>query len=412
VWTIKLRPGVTFHDGKPLTAADVIFTIQRIIDPKNPLEGSAGLSQVVPSGLKAVDDLTVQVTLKSPNVVFEQVLAQPWHYIVPTNYNPRRPVGTGAFKFKSFVPGQESVFVKNENYWQTGLPYVDKVIITDFTDSTSQANALLGGQVDLIDQITGAGVDAVKSSSTSLSISPSGAWEPITMRVDVAPFNDVRVRQAMRLLVDRTQMVENVLGGYGSVGNDLFARWDPDYDSSLPQRETDVDQAKSLLKKAGHEGMTISIVTAPIAGDVTGEAQVFAQQAKAAGVNMSVEQTTVDTFFGKSYLSWKLAQDWYTYFPYLNQVSQSMLPISPFNETHWDNATYNSLYSSALRETDAAKRKDLVHEMQTIEWNEGGYIVPYFVDAIGAHGTGVSGIQPTKTGIPFNNYNLKQMWLA
>jgi peptide/nickel transport system substrate-binding protein len=411
-WTIRLRPGITFHDGKQLTADDVIFTLRRIIDPKSPLEGASGLSAVDPKGLRALDKLTVRVPMRQPYAILPETLAQPWNYIVPVGYTPAKPVGTGAFVYKSFTPGVRSTFTRNANYWQSGLPYPDEVVIIDFADSTSQMNALLGGSVDVIDQVDGTLARTLTSSGAQLAVSQSGSWLPITMRTDTAPFNDVRVRQAMRLLVDRQQLVDVVLGGYGVVGNDIFGRWDSAFDSQLPQRRHDVSEAKSLLKAAGHPGLTVTFTSGPIANGAVNEATVFAQQAAAAGVTVKVSKVTTDVFFGKSYLSWPLAQDWWSYFPYLNQVSQSMLPASPYNEGHWDVAGYNALYSQAVKTVDTGKRAELIHEMQTMEYNSGPYIIPYFVDTLVGHSSTLNGIGPSKTGMPLNNYDLKRLWLS
>ena len=411
-WTIRLRPGITFHDGKPLTADDVIFTLRRILDPKNPLEGAPGLAAVDAKGLTALDTLTVRVPMTQPYAILPDTLAQPWNYVVPEGYEPNKPVGTGAFVYKAFTPEVQSTFTRNPHYWQGGLPYPDEVVIVDFTDSTSQMNALLGGSVDVIDQVDGTLARTLTTSDALLAVSPSGSWLPVTMRADIPPFDDVRVRQAMRLLVDRQQLVDIALGGFGSIGNDIFGRWDSAYDSSLPQRHQDVDEAKSLLRAAGHANLTVTFTSAPIANSAVDQATVFAQQAAQAGVTVNVSKDTTDVFFGPGYLSWPLAQDWWSYFPYLNQVSQSMLSSSPYNEGHWHVPSYNALYNKAVRTLDTSKRTELIRQMQTMEYESGSYIIPYFVDTLAGHSSSLNGIGPSKTGMPLNNYDLKRLWLS
>jgi peptide/nickel transport system substrate-binding protein len=196
------------------------------------------------------------------------------------------------------------------------------------------------------------------------------------MRVDQPPFNDVRVRQAMRLIVNRPQMVEQVLSGRGDIGNDLYGRFDPAFDTSLPQRHQDIEQAKSLLKAAGHEGLTVTLVTGDILAGVPEESQVFAQQAKAAGVTINLDKST--TFYGSNYLKYTFAMDFWGPRRYLSQVAQGSLPNSPFNETHWDNAQFKKLIAQARAEVNTSKRHDLIHEAQTIEYNEGGYVIAFF----------------------------------
>ncbi|HWD66245.1 MAG TPA: ABC transporter substrate-binding protein [Solirubrobacteraceae bacterium] len=280
MWDIRLRPGVEFTNGKTVTAEDVIFSINRIVNPKSPGTGAASISYINAKGMKKMDSRTVRVPLQFANAGFVDDLGQYFNNIVPTDYNPKSPVGTAAWKYQSFTPGQQSVFVKNPNYWQSGKPYADQLTIIDFADDTARVNALLAGQIDIADTVPTELLPQVQSNGNAVVYdNPAGGWLPITMRVDQAPFNDVRVRQAMRLIVNRPQMVQQVLSGHGQVGNDVYGRFDPSYDSSLPQRHQDIEQAKSLLKAAGHENLSVTLVTGSILAGVPEESQVFAQQA-------------------------------------------------------------------------------------------------------------------------------------
>jgi peptide/nickel transport system substrate-binding protein len=232
------------------------------------------------------------------------------------------------------------------------------------------------------------------------------------MRVDVAPFNDRRVRQAMRLLVDRPQMLEILFSGHGTLGNDVFGIWSADYDHSLPQRHQDIDQAKSLLKAAGHEDLTVQLVTSDIGQGTVQAAQVLAQQATAAGVKMNLDTVTVTDFFGPGYLKWVLAQDYWYFNFYLPQVSLATLPTAPFNECHYNNPAYNKLYQEAIATVDTAKRQELAHEMQRIDYTDGGYIIPFFPPVIDGYGSNVNGLVPSKGGLSLNGYDFKQLWLS
>ena len=215
-WTIRLRDGVTFHNGKPVTADDVLFSLQRIIDPKDPKTGAASISYIDLKSSKKLDARTVRIKLQAPNVGFPDDVGQYFNGIVPTDYDPKNPVGTGPFKYKSFSPGQRSVFVKNADYWREGEPHVDEVVIIDFPDDTARVNALLGQQVDAISNLPAAQIaQAQGNSALKVLVSETGAWQPFTMRVDQAPFDDKRVRQAMRLIVDREQMIQQALSGQG-----------------------------------------------------------------------------------------------------------------------------------------------------------------------------------------------------
>jgi peptide/nickel transport system substrate-binding protein len=410
-WTIRLKQGLTFHNGKPVTADDVIFSIRRILDPKDPKVGAASIGYIDEKMLKKMDDQTVRVTLEFANAGFPDDLGQYFNAIVPTDYDPNNPVGTGPFKYVSFTPGQQSEFAKFADYWEGGKPYADKLVIIDFPEDTARVNALLGGQVDAIDNLPAAQLQSVKSNpNLRVMSSETGAWQPFTMRVDQAPFDDVRVRQAFRLIVDREQMIQQVLSGQGSIANDLYARYDPVYASDLPQRQQDLEQAKSLLKQAGQEGLTVELVTAPVFQGIVEAAQVFAQQATGAGVNVKLRKVDSGTFYDPDkYLSWTFAQDFWASRVYLSQVAQGDLPDSPFNETHWKDPKFIDLIQQARAEVDDAKRKDILHEAQTMQYEQGGYIIPYFSNIIDAYSAKLGGFVEAKCGFPFGNYWFKNI---
>jgi len=405
-WVISLRRGITFQDGKPLTADDVIFTLRRIITEK--LAGSTPLGPIDVNGLKALDSHTVLVPMTSPYGSFIDQLSY-WYflYIVPVGFNPSKPNGTGPFKYQSFTPGQRSVFVKNPNYWKPGLPYVDSIAIIDFSDSVSLQNALTTGVIEAAGALEGPQIAVLKTTSgVQTVVSRAGAFTPFTMRVDQAPFNDVNVRQAIRLLVNRPQLINSALNGDGTVASDVFSPYDPDFDSAL-HRSQDIPQAKFLLNKAGQEKLAVQLVTSPVAASAVAMATVLQQQAKAAGVTINLKTVDTTTFFGPDYLHWTFAQDFYTYSPYLGQVAQSMLPTSPFNETHWSLPRYVSLYHQANVTASAAVRREIKREMQLIDFNEGGYIIPAFIDELDAYSTKITGYSAGKVGVPLSNLDFE-----
>jgi len=410
-WVMRVRPDVTFHNGKSLTADDIIFSFQRIMNPKSPKFGAAQLSLLDWRHLKKLDNRTVKFPFTSPYSAFLQLLADYNYFIVPVGYDPKHPIGTGPFRYKSFTPGQQSVFVRNENYWEDGLPYVDEVVIIDFADETSQVNALISGQVDAIDSLSAASISSLTSQGQKAVISKSGNSVPFTMRVDVPPLNDVRVRQALRYLVDRKQMLQIVFGGYGLIGNDLFSINDPDFDHNIPQREQDIPRAKSLLRQAGQSNLTLQLTTAGIAPGAVQASEVFAQQAKAAGVTMNVRQATPTDLFGPNFLKWSFAQDNWAPTYFLTQVGEGQVPGAPFNESHFDNPQFNKLYREALATVDPAKQRQIAYEMQVIYWNEGGYIIPFFTPFIDAHSPKLHGVVPSEQ-VPLSNFGFKTFWFA
>jgi len=238
------------------------------------------------------------------------------------------------------------------------------------------------------------------------------------MRVDAAPFNDVRVRQAMRLIVDRPQMIQQALAGHGYVGNDLYAPFDEAFASDLPQRVQDIAKAKSLLKAAGADGLTVDLQSSNGALGMNEGAQVFAQQAKAAGVTINVKILDSGAFYGDQYLKWPMSTDFWGSRNYLSQVAAGSLPTSPYNETHWPDAKDNSflsLYNQALKTVDRTKQKTILHEMQKLEYDNGGYIIWGFSTLLDGYSTKVKGLKTGDKGVlPLNafGHGYRTIWFG
>jgi peptide/nickel transport system substrate-binding protein len=413
-YVIRLKSGITFHNGKPLGAADVIYTFQQVLNPKDPLAGAAPIDPVDVSGLKALDPLTVLVPMKVPFASFLDQLSSFWYslYIVPEGWvSTDKPNGTGPFKYQSFTPGVQSVFVRNDNYWKSGLPYVDTLTFLDFSDVTSLQNALISKVVDCAGSLSGVQMKELANNADVKPVpSKTGGFTPFTMRCDQPPFNDVRVRQAFRYIVDRPEIIATTLAGYGSLAADVFAPYDPDYDKKF-HREQDIDLAKHLLKKAGYDkNLTVKCVSSSgVDSYAVNTATVFKQQALAAGVTVDLDVVPSGTFFDPGYwLTSKFSQIYWGYSSYLAQVAETCLPTSPFPETHFNNARYIDLYKQANATLSASTRKEIEHEMQTIDFNEGGYIIPCFSDVFDAYSSKLTGYTTSKTGEPLSNFNFEQ----
>jgi peptide/nickel transport system substrate-binding protein len=159
------------------------------------------------------------------------------------------------------------------------------------------------------------------------------------------------------------------------------------------------------------EGLTVTLVTSAIGPGTTSAAQVLAQQVKAAGITVNLQQVTSSDLFGANYLKWTFAQDVWSYSDYLAQVSQATLPTSPYNETHFDNPSYNKLYAAALATTNPADQATIAHEMQEIDYTEGGYIIPYFPAVIDGYRSQVHGDVPCKTGQNLADYGFDKFWV-
>ena len=411
VWTCKLQSGLTWHDGKPVTADDVVFTFDRIM--KGGLSAASSLPGMKVGSTKKIDAQTVEFRLDKPNAVLNEGLAYRGSQLVPVGFNPKKPVGCGPFKLTSFKPGQQFTFAPFAEFWQ-GSPWVDDLMIIEFADDTARVNALSSGQVQAISTLPASQIKLIEA-TTGLKVlnSETGAWRPFTMRIDAKPYSDNRVRQAFRLIVDREQMIQQAYAGLGGIGNDMYARYDvgtPD----LPQRVQDLEQAKSLLKGAGYEGLTVELTTSAgaLGADEVAAAQVFAEQAKGAGVTVNVNKVDSGIFWGDQYLSWPFAQDfWYTR-DYLLQASQATMPGAPYNETHWKNDKWLSIVMEAFGTADEAKRNGLVGEAQTIEYDEGGYILWAFRNQVDAYSDKIVGLETDVVGVPLTTFGFKDVYFV
>jgi peptide/nickel transport system substrate-binding protein len=234
------------------------------------------------------------------------------------------------------------------------------------------------------------------------------------MRADTAPLNDVRVRQALRLMVDREQMISAAYAGRADVGNDVYGRWDPTYaGESFPQRQQDIDQAKSLLRQAGQEGLSLELVTAPIAAGVVEASTVFAQQAKAAGVTVNIRKLPAGSYYNAPWPYPFGVDIWGTplYF-FVAASATGPQAASAFNSAHWRNPRWDKLYKEAIGQVDLKKRTELSTEMQRIEHDEGGWIVwgfPNWVDGVSKR---IAGVPKGKFQMPLGDLRFASIGLV
>ncbi|HZS89183.1 MAG TPA: ABC transporter substrate-binding protein [Chloroflexota bacterium] len=411
-WTARLRKGVTWHDGKPLTADDVIYTLRRIGGPKSTFIGASTIVQIDIAHLKKLDNLTVRMPLKQAIAELPLLFTGYFMGIVQNGAKSfKHPIGTGAFMFESFTPGQSSLFKRNPNYWKTGQPYVDDLEILSIPDQGARLNALIGGQVDAIEYVNYAQAKSQMSlQQINLLVAQNSNVVPITMSCDLAPFKDVRVRQAFRLIADRPALVNAAQLGFGTIGNDLFGKGFQGYDTALPQRHQDLDQARSLLKKAGQSNLQVTLYSSKAAPGMLESATAFAEQAKAAGVTISVHNGPADSYYSNNYLKWNFGQTQWNAYPIIVWMQQALLSNAPYNETHWYRPEWDKLFNEAIGTLDAGKRQTLMFEVQKQLWDEGGYLMWGFAPQIDGLAKYVRGAVPNPAAA-LGAYDYRDFWL-
>lgn len=416
-YIIHLKSGIKFHDGKDLTADDVIYSFNRRLDPASDVSLGAMQALLSPEGITKVDDLTVDMVLNQGAVTFLNVLAEYTMTIVPEGYTrDGDQIGTGPFMLDSFTPGAESVHKRNPNYWGgSDIPYLDEVQIIDYADATAMINALKSGEVDCIADVPFAQADALAGNGIEVLESEAGSWLTITMAIDQAPMDDPRVRQAMRLICDREEMVNRVLAGHGSVGNDLYGKLDACYAKDIPQRTQDLEQAASLLADAGLAGTTFDLFAPDDTGGLAELIAVFAEQATGAGITINAQVIDGGTYWGEEYTKRTFATSFWGTRPYLVQVAAGSLKDATYPETHWPPADsdFEAKYVQALQTVDEEERCAIIHEMQQEEWENGGFIIPFFNNLLDAYQDYVKGLTARKNVLNLDHFGrgMKRVWL-
>jgi peptide/nickel transport system substrate-binding protein len=413
-YEVKLRQGVEFHNAKTLTSADVIYSIQQMSKPAN-FGSYPFVAGIDVKGLKAVDKYTLRIPLKAPDADLAANFTYYNTWIVQDGETDfKNPVGTGPFEFVSFTPGQQSIFKRNPNYWQTGKPYVDELKFIGITDPTARLNALTSGTIDAMAQLPFQEAKAHQATGDiTVLVAPSPQAMMFYMDTQKPPFSDPRVRQAMRLIADRPALIESAISGFGTVGNDIPGKGLPFFDSSLPQRVQDIDKAKSLLKAAGQENLTVLLQTSDIFPGFVESATLLKQQAKAAGVTINLKTEPANSYYNPSLLYLKMAFA-ETQWPMLSLkyfYLQSLAQNAPYNETHFKSASWNASLGQAIGELDKSKAQDLWNQVQQVQYDSGGYLQWVNADWVDAVSTKVAGLKPHAAG-ELGNCLFMNAWLT
>lgn len=409
-WTIRLRKGLEFHHGKNITADDAIFSLLRLTDPKLASPYAGYLYSLDRDNVKKLDDLTFRIPFrKEQGLIALAECWMSWGGIVPTDYDPiNNVIGAGPYKLKSFTPGQRSVFTRFENYYKPGQPYADEIEIIDFLDQTSRLQALQAGQIEIATGIAHEQLPFLKADSRyKVTASETDAWQSFDMNIEKAPFDDVRVRKAFRLIANREELVARVLQGQGRVANDLYSPGDPTFNNAIPQRKQDLTEAKRLLQEAGYgNGLEVELVTT--VGTGLNAAIVFAEQAKAVGVTIKVKQVDASIFTGAKRNDWLFSTGSGVSRPLLLTVQQNDGPLAVGNKTHFKDPRFAELITAALAQPDLEKRKTLIHEAQQIQHDIGGLLIWGYSNVIDASSVEVGGIDPDRTG--FAAWRTDKIW--
>jgi peptide/nickel transport system substrate-binding protein len=420
VWTFKIRQGVKFHDGSPLTADDVVYTYQLQTDPKNASNALSAFGGVLqPSGVQKVDDFTVAFHLEAPNGNFPYLTSSDNYnmIIIPKGYNPASWqgsfIGTGPFVLKSYTAKVGASFTRNESYWgPKALPAATE--FTFYPDQTPEILALSSGTLDVVGQFAVSGGEQLLASGAPYNIIRlrSSAHRELSMRCDQAPFTDPRVRQAIALTLDRPAIVQALFKGYADLGNDSpFAPVFPSTNTSVPQRTQNITKAKSLLAAAGHpNGFTTHLTTEQFL-EIPSYAQIIAQSAKAIGVTIGLTVESSAAYYGKATFG---NSDWLDATMSLVDYGHRSVPnvflgapletinaktgTGSWNAAHFNDPQYDTLVGQYVATVDLSTQRSIAGQIETLLLDQTPVIFGYFYNYLTAMAKNTTGAYPTAIG--------------
>ncbi|MEU8750328.1 ABC transporter substrate-binding protein [Streptomyces chartreusis] len=412
-WQVTLRKAV-FHDGKPVTAEDVLYSYRRIADPKQAFRAKASLEPIDLDASRATGERGIEFVLKRPTAEFPNVLAAFGAYIVPENATEfdDRPIGSGPFRFVSFAPGRSAVFRRFDDHWD-GAPLLDEIEFVVANEESARVNALLGGQVEYAHELNPTTARAHEGGGQIEIVRlRNSAMQAFCMKTDRAPFDDKRVREAFFLIADRQELVDGALSGAGEVGNDLFGKGYEYYAADLPQRTQDLDRARALLKQAGAEDLKVTLDTSAVAAGFTEAAGIFRDQAAKAGVTIDVRMGSKDSYWSDILDGGTLCCYRSGAMPVEAHISQRLLTDSTTNATKWRHKDFDALYQQAQSTRDRTERAAVYGRMQRRLHTEGGFLVWGFADWIIGTSRSVKGVETKAPANTLDWARFDRMWLA
>lgn len=360
-WTFKLRDGVTFHNGKKLTSADVAYSVKRILSAKLASPVMSNISPfLAPGGISTPDSSTVVFSLTSANAFFDQILAGVNFGVIPDGTTSfASPAGTGPFWLSEFQAGANAKFTRNGSYWRGGgLPYLDGVTLVTLAEDATRVESLIAGSEDLVDNITGADVKLISGQSGVQTLQiKAGGWVDLAAWGNVAPFSNPDVVLAMKYAADREKIMSVVAPNAFLTGPDVpVPASDPFYPAGLKPYPYDPDTAKGLLKKAGHgDGLDLTLYA--YEGDKLDAALAYKQTALPAGINVNVISWSHATYWTEVWLKKPFVGDSWARL-HTSVILQEAFAAQP-NEFHWNNSKFDGLINSAVATTDTARQKTL-----------------------------------------------------
>ena len=412
-WTVKLRKGVTFHDGKDLTAEDVVYSLKRHLDKSVGSKVAKIAAQI--TGFKAVDKSTVEITLADPNADLPTILALHHFMIVAdgtTDFSKGN--GTGAFVLQTFEPGVRSVVTKNKNYWKSGKPYLDSFEFIAISDDSARVNALLSGDINFAASINPRAMKLIGGQQGfELSKTTSGNYTDLNIRLDMDPGSKADFVAGMKYLVNREQIVKSALRGLGEIGNDQpVSPANIFHNADLKPKAFDPDKAKFHFQKAGLLGQSIPVIASDAATSSIDMAVIIQAAGADIGMKLDVQRVPADGYWDNYWLKAPV------HFGNINprptpDILFSLLYASnaPWNESQYKSEKFDKMLVEGRGSLDQAKRKEIYGQMQTMVSEEAGTIIPAYISNVDALSSKVKGLEANPLGGMMGYAMAEYLWL-
>jgi peptide/nickel transport system substrate-binding protein len=382
-WTFELNPNASFHSGKPVTATDVIASLNHHRGDESTSAAKALLSDV--TDITADGENTVVVSLARGNADLPWLMTDYHFAICPANDDGsidwQSGDGSGPYRIDEGEFGVSWRLSRHDGWHGEGA-YFDAVEILVLNDPNARQTALVTGDVDAVSLIELKTMSLLqRDPNIVIHNVPSAAAITMPMHCDTAPFDNVDVRNALKLSIDRDDIIEKIAFGAATKANDFHhSPAQPYWPEGIEQREYDPDQAKSLLKKAGAEGLTVNLSTADsVYAGAVDMAVLYAEHAKASGININVVREPNDGYYSDVWLvkpftlvSWgaRPTPDVMYTLAYKDDAA--------WNESRWQNERFNELLLQAKSELDDTLRAEMYREMAILAKDDGGTVIPFF----------------------------------
>ncbi|MBC8379045.1 MAG: ABC transporter substrate-binding protein [Planctomycetes bacterium] len=397
-FTFKIRKGVHFHDGSPLTADDVVWSMNRHLGDKSTSVIKPLLASV--SEWKKIDSHTVKAILSTPDSDLPAKLGEKQAKIVKKDTkNFTKGNGTGPFLLESFEPGLKSKHVRNKNYWREG-PNLDALEITAITDPIARVNALIAGDVQLITRVDPKAIRLIgQADGVHVNSTPAGNYGGICCLKNTPPGESDDFVKGMQYIQDRERIVRSILKGHGTVGNDhpISPSYGKDHCRELPQRKYDPDKAKWHLNKSGYASAELFV--APVTVGIEETCLLMQANLRKIGFDLKIKKVPTDGYWGAIWMKEPLNVVSWNMRPTANaMLTIQFAPGVKWNDTFWNNERFGELLKLSLAETDPVKSHTMYCEMQTLLHNGSGMVIPYHVNILDGINDKIHGIPKQPLG--------------